>query len=121
MVVLVSTTFIVLNVPFFVAWCSNYIRFLQRTPIGDTRLQLRLPEDLTAPDRTRGWMYITRTIFFGNYCINFFIYSLSGAYFRQYLRHCFFCRLGDIEDGTTTTCRPIKYGDYTSQRKVRCI
>jgi len=97
----VSTTFIVLNVPFFVAWCSNYIMFLKRTPIGDASL-FQLPEDPTESDRIRGWIYITRTVFFGNYSVNFFIYSLSGAYFRRHLRRCLSCRPnGDIQDGTT--------------------
>jgi len=122
MIPVVSTTFIVLNVPFFIAWCSNYVRFLQRTPVGETSV-FQLPEDPTESDRSRGWIDITRTIFFGNYCVNFFIYSLSGAYFRRHLRHCLSCRLdGDVQDGTTWSrpprngrTRPIKYNDSTGK------
>jgi len=76
---------------------------MQRTPISDTRL-FQLPVNPTEPDRNRGWVYITRTIFFGNYCVNFFIYSLSGAYFRRYLRRCMTCgTAGDGQDDTTWT------------------
>jgi len=98
---IVSTTFIVLNVPCFVAWCSNYVMVLQRPSVGETPL-FQLSDDPTEPDRTRGWLSITRTIFFCNYCVNFFIYSLSGAYFRRYLRRCITCGCaGDGQDDTT--------------------
>ena len=98
----ISTAFIVLNVPFFVAWCANYIKFQQRAPIvGESQL-FQLQVNPTEPDRTLGWVSITRTIFFGNYCVNFFIYSLSGAYFRRYLRSCVTCgRAGNGQDDTT--------------------
>jgi len=86
-----------------VAWCANYIKVMQRTPIGDTEL-FQLPDNPTEPDRTVGWVCITRTIFFGNYCVNFFIYSLSGAYFRRYLRRCLTCgRAADGQDDTRKT------------------
>jgi len=72
---IVSTTFIVLNVPFFVAWGSNYVRLLQNPHIGETQLFQQLPDNPTESDRARGWVYVTRTIFFCNYCVNFFIYT----------------------------------------------
>lgn len=75
----VSTAFIVLNVPYFVTWCCNLV--------SDAHQMSRsIAETQTEMDTTRGWKYITKTIFFGNYCVNFFIYSLSGAYFRFQLR-----------------------------------
>ena len=84
---LVSTMFILLNVPYFVAYCQNFLLQIQRisTQPGHTT------------ERTRGWIYVTKTIFFCNYCINFFIYSLSGAYFRCQLRRNLSCCLGSAE------------------------
>jgi len=61
----------------------------------------QLPNNPTASDRHRGWVYITRTIFFGNYCVNFFIYSLSGACFRRHLKRCMSC--GQTADGQEDT------------------
>lgn len=92
-----------LNVPFFIAWCSNYVKFLQRTFSGGGEMRMfQLPVDPTESDRTRGWVFVTRTIFFGNYCVNFFIYSLSGAYFRRYLRQLFNCALNERTQDDTT-------------------
>jgi hypothetical protein len=34
-------------------------------------------------------LFITRTIFYINYCVNFFLYCLTGAYFRKELRMLF--------------------------------
>ena len=76
----VSTTFILLNLPYFVMWCYNFEQRLSTT------LLLSNP---TQGERTRGWLYITKTIFYGNYCVNFFIYSLTGGYFRKQLRALF--------------------------------
>ena len=80
----VSSAFIVLNVPYFVAWCYNF----------DVQIQaafVRLGTAIAESERSRGWVHITKTIFIFNYCINFFIYSLSGAYFRCQLRRRMSC------------------------------
>jgi hypothetical protein len=91
----------VLNVPFYVAWCVSYIlsqmdfqHVLSATgaaAVGGGQLiddWSRLIDEPIDLERARDWVSVTKTIFFGNYCINFFIYSLSGAYFRhQLLRH----------------------------------
>lgn len=86
---LVSTMFILLNVPYFVAWCQNFLLQIQRISLQ--------PGHTVATERTRGWIYVTKTIFFCNYCVNFFIYSLSGAYFRCQLRRNLSCCLGLAE------------------------
>ena len=72
----ISSTFVVLNMPYFILWCMNFHQQLNNS------LTLANP---TQAERMRGWMYIAKTIFFGNYCVNFFMYSLTGAYFRRQL------------------------------------
>lgn len=89
---IVSSTFIVLNVPFFVAWCYNYVQQLIKLDFNAAA------EASTETERIRGWVFITRTIFYGNYCVNFFIYSLSGAYFRHQL----------LRNMTCCDCRPCR-------------
>ncbi|XP_052762219.1 thyrotropin-releasing hormone receptor-like [Mya arenaria] len=63
----ISICFVSLNLPYFAVWCKRYWKIKQI-------------------------LYITRTIFYINYCINFFLYSVTGAYFRKELRHLFLNR-----------------------------
>lgn len=81
----VSFCFITFNVPFFVVWLRN---FLNSNHIYTTK-------DLTTYeepnfDYWQGVLYITRTIFYMNYCINFFLYIIAGAYFRREVRMLFY-------------------------------
>ncbi|XP_062577783.1 P2Y purinoceptor 1-like [Saccostrea cucullata] len=80
----VSFCFIAFNVPFFVVWLRT---FLHSKHLSNT-------EDLAAyadpdVDYWQGILYITRTIFNMNYCINFFLYIIAGAYFRREVRMLF--------------------------------
>ena len=75
---IISTCFIALNIPYFVVWC---LRNFSQPTIEAGYLGVFY--------RRRGIFYITKTIFYINYCINFFLYSLTGAYFRQELRMMF--------------------------------
>lgn len=75
---LVSSLFIVLNVPYFVAWSHRFLLQLNRFTAR--------PANVLETERSRGWVHVTKTVFFCNYCVNFFVYSLSGAYFRRQLR-----------------------------------
>ena len=76
----VSSCFIGLNMPYFVVWCKQFWRNIYPT------YNLRSP---TATDRMSGQVSITRTIFYVNYCINFFLYCLTGAYYRREIRSMF--------------------------------
>ena len=40
----------------------------------------------------QGILYITRTIFYMNYSVNFFLYSISGRSFRRELTNLFTCK-----------------------------
>ena len=75
----ISFFFVTFNLPFFVVWFRNFLhsRFLI------TQGEL---EDV---DYWNAVLSITRTIFYMNYCINFFLYSVTGAYFRRELKALF--------------------------------
>ncbi|CAL1532845.1 unnamed protein product, partial [Lymnaea stagnalis] len=77
----VSFCFIAFNLPYFATWCklfltSNFIR-------------LSKVEELHDLDYFRGVALFTRAIYYANYCINFFLYSITGAYFRRGLKNLF--------------------------------
>ncbi len=93
LLLVVSTCFIALNVPYFATWCH--------------RLKHQIHNMLNTgnPTRTehlRGTLYITKTIFSLNYCINIFLYSLTGANFRRQLK-TLFCRVASKENNTITS------------------
>ncbi|XP_070183565.1 cysteinyl leukotriene receptor 2-like [Littorina saxatilis] len=74
----VSFCFVALNVPYFAVWLKLFLTSQFIHLASFTR-----PTDL---DYFRGVAFITRAIFYINYCINFFLYSITGAYFRRELR-----------------------------------
>ena len=74
LLLVVSTCFIALNLPYFIVWC---IRLYNQLKSG------------TSATHLRGTLYICKTIFSFNYCINFFLYSLTGVNFRRQLKSLF--------------------------------
>lgn len=82
----VSSSFICLNLPYFVTWCQ----------------QFRQTTNASVSSQMRDQLYITRTIFYLNYCVNFFLYCLSGTYYRRQLAKTFGCRTdGAVLNGTS--------------------
>lgn len=79
----ISFFFIALNLPFFVVWC---VQFSHATLISNIDAAERASVDF---DFLKGLLYITRTIFYINYCVNFFLYSFTGAYFRREVKMLF--------------------------------
>ena len=81
LLLVVSTCFIALNLPYFITWCLtiskriHVVMFATGTRASSAHL--------------RGTLYISKTIFSFNYCINFFLYSLTGVNFRRQLRSVF--------------------------------
>ncbi|XP_013418870.1 probable G-protein coupled receptor 139 [Lingula anatina] len=73
-----STCFIALNLPYFAVWCFSRYQTLNGSS-----------NSLADLVTTRGVLYITRTIFYINYCSNFFLYSITGACFRKELLDLF--------------------------------
>ena len=77
----VSTSFILLNLPYFVVWSLRVRQHLNTVP---------RPDAFASRERMRGWLYATKTVFYMNYCCNVFLYSLTGAQFRQQMRAVLF-------------------------------
>ena len=81
----ISFCFIAFNVPYFTVWCRNFLnsKYLNHS--------VELTSSVTI-EFWQGVLNITRTIFYMNYCINFFLYSITGAYFRRELAQLFVYR-----------------------------
>ncbi|XP_050404444.1 probable G-protein coupled receptor 139 [Patella vulgata] len=77
----ISICFVIFNVPYFVVWCKLFLT--------SKFVQLDEFEDIRKMEFFQGIFWITRAIFCFNYCINFFLYSITGAYFRQELKMLF--------------------------------
>ena len=82
-ILVVSTAFVLLNLPYFIVWCINFHRHL-----------MTHPGNPTSSERIRAWLYITKTVFYFNYSFNFFLYSLSGGVFRKHLSGLFGSKCG---------------------------
>ncbi|OWF52805.1 thyrotropin-releasing hormone receptor-like [Mizuhopecten yessoensis] len=72
----ISFCFIAFNVPYSVVWYKLFVLSRDRF------------EKFNFLD-TQDLLNFTRTIFYINYCINFFLYSITGAYFRKELKMLF--------------------------------
>ena len=72
----ISWCFIALTLPYFVTWCQQFRQSLRPASIQS-------PMEM---ERMRGQNYITRTISYIKYCINFFLYCMTGAYYRREIR-----------------------------------
>ncbi|XP_053382278.1 cysteinyl leukotriene receptor 1-like [Mercenaria mercenaria] len=81
----ISIFFIAFNLPFFATWFRNFVHSHFLYP-NETNIE----SDKGSVDYWIGVLLITRTIFYMNYCINFFLYSFTGAYFRKELKGLFF-------------------------------
>ena len=78
----ISVCFIAFNIPYFVLWCRNFLnsKYVSTSVENSSDANLQY---------WRGVLYFARTIFYMNYCINFFLYSITGAYFRREVRMLF--------------------------------
>ncbi|KAL8586598.1 hypothetical protein ACOMHN_053951 [Nucella lapillus] len=109
----VSFCFVALNVPYFATWLKLFLtsRYVSFTTF--TR-----PTDL---DYFRGVAFITRAIFYVNYCINFFLYSITGAYFRRELRMLFVLRQQNYKyasHSTYTRCTRLATSNSHSRQSL---
>ena len=80
----ISTCFIATNLPYFVVWLLVFRTAQQANDSHNI-------EHLMAQKR------ITQTIFYTNYCINFFIYCLTGRNYRSVIKD--WCRCGRTPAG----------------------
>ncbi|XP_050395134.1 thyrotropin-releasing hormone receptor-like [Patella vulgata] len=84
----ISFVFIALNLPFFCVWCKQFLLSISAS----------MNKHAHDFDNMQGLLLITRVIFYLNYCINFFLYSITGAYFRKELKILFFYKSPDVKD-----------------------
>ena len=93
----VSFCFVALNVPYFATWLKLFLT--------SSYVSLTSFSNESSLDYFRGVAYITRAIFYINYCINFFLYSITGAYFRRALRMLFALRQQKYKYGAPYSAR----------------
>ena len=66
-----SACFICFNLPYFVVWCHKYT-------------------SVTNTDKLNGLHLITKTFFYLNYSCKFFLYCITGAYYRREIKSIVF-------------------------------
>lgn len=91
----ISFFFVAFNLPFSVVWTRNFLYFSNFN---------RSQPDINV-EYWNGVLIITRTIFYLNYCINFFLYNITGKYFRTALTEMIVCKVSNRS----------RYGSY-----IRC-
>ncbi|XP_052086533.1 thyrotropin-releasing hormone receptor-like [Mytilus californianus] len=74
----ISLCFIAFNTPYAIVWFKHFLQMSS----------MRMEESIFVL-KNQNLLIFTRTIFFMNYCINFFLYSITGAYFREELKMLF--------------------------------
>jgi hypothetical protein len=100
------------NSLYFVLWCRNFLnsKYVSTSVENSSDANLQY---------WRGVLYIARTIFYMNYCINFFLYSITGAYFRRFktvitMNGTKVIKIANIPSNTNATkpCSilPVQYG-----------
>ena len=83
-----SICFVSLNLPYFSVWCKRYWTYKKLFNINTAQTNIISEANDHIGDLDE-ILSVTRTIFYTNYCINFFLYSITGAYFRKELKHLF--------------------------------
>ncbi|XP_071143983.1 probable G-protein coupled receptor 139 [Mytilus edulis] len=77
----VSVCFVVFNTPYAVLWLTHFINSGARhMDIG------------AVLSKSQNILYFTKTVYFMNYSVHFFLYSITGAYFRKELLMLFKCK-----------------------------
>lgn len=84
----ISICFVSLNLPYFAVWCKRYWMYRKAFNVHQYTYDILRHHDSHIGDLDET-LHVTRTIFYVNYCINFFLYSVTGAYFRKELKHLF--------------------------------
>ncbi|RUS70717.1 hypothetical protein EGW08_021521 [Elysia chlorotica] len=102
----VSFVFIALNLPYFILWSRRFLQAFYGTAVSEAR-----PDSF---DQSQAELLFTRVIFYMNYCVNFFLYSVTGAYFRKELKMLFWYR----RHSAYNTCSRLSLPSNTPQSFV---
>ena len=73
----ISSCFVCLNIPYFIVW-------VRQVTVSAN------PEQHTIKPSSQ--LYLTKSIFYFNYCVNFFLYCLTGRQYREQIRWLFLGR-----------------------------
>lgn len=87
----ISICFVSFNLPYFAVWCNRYWTYRKTSSLDTISPAIIDRHDDHIGDLDE-ILHVTRTIFYTNYCINFFLYSVTGAYFRKELKHLFMAK-----------------------------
>lgn len=85
----ISSCFVCLNMPYFIIWCRQVLLTDSYPATGSNAT-----ETINFPGsnlESNNHLYLTKTIFYFNYCVNFFLYCLTGRQYREQIR-CLFTR-----------------------------
>ena len=103
----ISFFFVAFNAPYFVVWSKFFI--LNSSRFGNPPINL-----ISEITYWGAVLSIVRTIFYMNYCVNFFLYSITGAYFRRELCDLMTFRNYNRRD-TRSYIRCSRYGSSRTQ------
>ena len=102
----VSFVFIALNLPYFILWSKRFLQAFYGTAASEAGSD--------SFDQSGAELLLTRVVFYMNYCVNFFLYSVTGAYFRKELKMLFWYR----RDRSYNTCSRMSFPSNTPQSFV---
>lgn len=85
----ISSCFVTLNIPYFIVWLKRFLVTARLQKAQDPGL-IHMTE-YSVQFSYDSQLYITRTLFFFNYAVNFFLYCLTGKQYRQTLRDMCCC------------------------------
>ena len=110
----ISTCFICLNLPYFIVWCRRFqsIHDIQSSAWNGSGKDYIILAKFIQTGLNRNQLFITRTIFYINYAVNFFLYCLTGRQYRKNMIQLFCCRAEEPARGSAYR------SGYTSQSYV---
>ncbi|CAH1773124.1 unnamed protein product [Owenia fusiformis] len=96
----ISTSFVLLNLPYFVAWLTQH-------SMPEYRNMDTFAELMNDHQQLQGFLLISKTIYYLNFCSNFFLYCITGSNYRRALISLFQCHHEThfIHDQRSTTGR----------------
>ena len=92
----ISTCFVCLNIPYFVVWCRRFLLTARLQESHEPHLMHQAEHSVAFINGAL--IYVTKTIFFFNYAVNFFLYCLTGKQYRQALQSICPCSRDIIDD-----------------------